>query len=106
MQFNKTQSKDAAVLVAQPQPGTPDAYCITTSDGGCISTDPRCMHQPQAEAVPPGYVLVPVEPDEMWAHRVIRHHQPNLAVGTRDWCECLEEMLHWHAAIAQQKGGV
>ncbi len=22
----------------------PDAFCITTTDGGCISTDPRCMH--------------------------------------------------------------
>lgn len=34
----------------QPQ-AEPDAYCITTRDGGCISTDPRCMHQPQAEVL-------------------------------------------------------
>lgn len=58
--------------------------------------------QPQAEAVPPGYALVPVEPDEMWAYRVIRHHQPNLDVGCKAWLECLKEMLHWHAAIAAQ----
>jgi hypothetical protein len=23
----------------------PDAYCVTTPDGGCASTDSRCMHQ-------------------------------------------------------------
>ena len=23
----------------------PDAYCVTTPDGNCISTDARCMHQ-------------------------------------------------------------
>jgi hypothetical protein len=22
----------------------PDAYCVTTPDGDCISNDPRCMH--------------------------------------------------------------
>jgi len=37
--------------VAQQPQAESDAYCITTPDGGCISTDPRCMHQPQAEAV-------------------------------------------------------
>lgn len=36
---------------AQPAQAEPDAYCITTPDGGCISTDPRCMHQSQAEAI-------------------------------------------------------
>jgi|GEM_PF-3357695 hypothetical protein len=25
----------------------PDAHCITTEDGGCVSQDPRCMHQPK-----------------------------------------------------------
>lgn len=58
--------------------------------------------QPQAEVVPPGFVLVPVEPDEMWAYRVIRYRQPNLDVGCKAWLECLKEMLHWHAAIAAQ----
>ena len=24
----------------------PDKYCLTREDGECISTDPRCMHQP------------------------------------------------------------
>jgi hypothetical protein len=28
-----------------PSDAEPDAYCVTTPDGGCISTDPRCMHQ-------------------------------------------------------------
>ena len=23
----------------------PDRYCVTTPDGDCVSTDPRCMHQ-------------------------------------------------------------
>lgn len=55
-----------------------------------------------AQAVPPGFVLVPLEPDKMWAYRVIRHHQPNLDVGCKAWLECLKEMLHWHAAIAAQ----
>lgn len=26
-------------------PDEPDKYCVTTPDGGCASTDPRCMHQ-------------------------------------------------------------
>lgn len=26
----------------------PDRFCITTEDGGCISEDPRCMHNKQA----------------------------------------------------------
>ena len=29
----------------------PDAYCVTTPDGACVSTDPRCMHQPAQEPV-------------------------------------------------------
>ena len=31
--------------MSTPKP-EPDAYCVTTPDGGCISIDPRCMHQP------------------------------------------------------------
>lgn len=27
-------------------PRVPDAFCVSTPDGGCISEDPRCMHQP------------------------------------------------------------
>jgi hypothetical protein len=26
------------------EPEDPDKYCVTTPDGDCISTDPRCMH--------------------------------------------------------------
>lgn len=43
---------DKASTALEQQPPEPDAYCITTPDGGCISTNPRCMHQPQAEAAP------------------------------------------------------
>jgi DnaJ-class molecular chaperone len=25
----------------------PDAHCVTTADGGCVSEDPRDMHQPK-----------------------------------------------------------
>lgn len=30
---------------AKQSPVTPDKHCLTTPDGDCISTDPRCMHQ-------------------------------------------------------------
>lgn len=43
--------RDGVASVAQQPQAEPDAYCITTPDGDCISTDPRCMHQPQGEAV-------------------------------------------------------
>lgn len=32
--------------LAATQPKAPDACCITDPSGECISTDPRCMHQP------------------------------------------------------------
>ena len=35
----------------------PDAYCVTTPDGACVSTDPRCMHQPAQEPRPPVVVF-------------------------------------------------
>jgi len=59
---------------------------------------PGAQAQP-APSVPEQWKLVPIEPDEMWAYRVIRHHQPNLEVGCGAWLECLETMLHWHAAM-------
>lgn len=31
-----------------PKSSAPDAYCVTTPDGDCVSTDPRCMHQSAA----------------------------------------------------------
>lgn len=39
------------IAIVPPEGGNtePDAHCITTADGGCISTDPRCMHQPRDE---------------------------------------------------------
>lgn len=30
----------------------PDLYCVTTAGGDCVSTDPRCMHQPTPEPGP------------------------------------------------------
>ena len=30
-------------------PASPDAYCVTTPDGGCVSEDSRCMHQPRGD---------------------------------------------------------
>lgn len=71
-----------------------DAYCITTPDGGCISTDPRCMHQPQAEAVPPGYVLAPVNPTPE-IMRALGNKWDGANAAT--WQRVI-------AAIAQQKG--
>lgn len=29
--------------------GIPDAYCVTAPNGDCVSTDPRCMHQPRLQ---------------------------------------------------------
>jgi hypothetical protein len=31
----------------------PDRFCVTTPDGGCVSTDPRCVHN----LPPEGYDL-------------------------------------------------
>ena len=31
-----------------PKSSAPDAHCVTTPDGDCVSTDPRCMHQAPA----------------------------------------------------------
>lgn len=27
----------------------PDRFCVTTADGGCVSDDPRCIHNKQAQ---------------------------------------------------------
>lgn len=47
--FNKlfwdTFAKGWAGRFAESYRG-PDYYCVSTSDGDCISNDPRCMHQP------------------------------------------------------------
>lgn len=32
--------------------GSPDMFCVTQTDGECISTDPRCMHQVANEYAP------------------------------------------------------
>lgn len=38
-----TKTPDAEGRV---QTERPDRYCLTREDGECVSTDPRCMHQP------------------------------------------------------------
>jgi hypothetical protein len=50
-------------------------------------------------SAPEGYKLAPVEPDELWMYRVIRHHQPDLEVGSKAWLDCAREVLHWHPAM-------
>jgi hypothetical protein len=81
---------------------------LSTDEWAALSAAPAAV-----PAVPEGMRMMPVEPDEMWAYRVIRHHQPNLEVGCKDWLKELETMLHWHAAMlgiasapTSTKGGV
>lgn len=58
------RNSSAAILVAIAQLEAmvtePDSYCITTPDGGCSSTDPRCMHQPKTPWQP--IETAPTEP--------------------------------------------
>jgi hypothetical protein len=44
--FHKPAHKDNVNKPGQVRNEHPDAYCYTTPDGDCISTDARCMHQP------------------------------------------------------------
>lgn len=44
---------------------TPDRYCITAANGDCISTDPRCMHQPRGDTVPPSKLADDLE-EQAW----------------------------------------
>lgn len=37
----------------------PDKFCFTEADGSCSSKDPRCMHQPAAQATPKADPLNP-----------------------------------------------
>lgn len=50
-------------------------------------------------ALPAGWKMVPVEPDELWMYRAIRHYQPDLEVGGKAWNDCARELLHWHLAV-------
>lgn len=78
--FNNPMPLYATQVAQQPQ-AEPDAYCITTPDGCCISTDPRCMHQPQAEAVP-------LSTDE--SRRIAR-------------LQALSEQIHSHSSVYERK---
>ena len=67
--------------------------------GEQISVPCYCQAPATKHAVPEGYKLAPVEPDELWMYRVIRHHQPDLEVGSKAWLDCAREVLHWHPAM-------
>lgn len=41
------------IRIPNPSESEPDKYCMTTPDGGCNSTDPRCMHNKPAPKAEP-----------------------------------------------------
>lgn len=63
--------------------------------------DARIIEATKPKQAAPGFVMVPVEPDEMWAYRVVRHYQPDLEVGEKAWLKELRAMLFWHEAIVK-----
>lgn len=82
----------------------PAGTCLRIVEGPddvvtCETISAAAPQPAQPVAVPHGYKLVPVEPNDLWAYRVIRNQQPHLDVGCKEWLKCLKEMLHWHTAM-------
>jgi hypothetical protein len=73
--------------------------CCDTCHFVVATVEGRASPPAPKQAEPEGYKLVPVEPDELWMYRVIRHRQPDLEVGSKAWLDCAKEVLHWHPAM-------
>lgn len=69
----------------------PDRYCLSTPAGDCISTDPRCMHQPTPEHLE-NEQRTPMQHSRERAHE---HHRLFLIPASSPLASLSDVVLSW-----------
>lgn len=81
----------------------PDAYCVSTEDGACISDDPRCMHHRarvgEREAEPMGYM----SPESL---AKLKQHDVMSLVPVQNWADGEYCIAVYTAPPAESTGSV